>query len=63
MKSSTVPSWIWPLLLILLSIGASLQSYLLPKGHFGNDPHEYTAYNNYVIFKQSFHHLLEQKSL
>lgn len=63
MKSSTVPSWIWPLLLILLSIGASLQSYWLPKGHFGNDPHEYTAYNNYVIFKRSFHHLLEQKSL
>ena len=46
---------------ILLALGATLQSY------FGNpttfNDLQYTAYNNYIIFKQSFFHLIENKDL
>ncbi len=46
---------------ILLALGATLQSY------FGNPTSfnslEYTPYNNYLIFKQSFFHLIEGKDL
>jgi len=46
---------------ILLALGATLQSY------FGNpttfNDLQYTAYNNYLIFKQSFFHLIENKDL
>lgn len=49
------------LVYILLVLGATLQSY------FGNPPTfnnlEYTPYNNYLIFKQSFFHLIENKDL
>ena len=44
-------------LLFVLSLGISLQCYLISIGK------EYTRYNNYVIFKYAFHHLVEHKNL
>ncbi|MFK8006522.1 MAG: glycosyltransferase family 87 protein [Saprospiraceae bacterium] len=46
---------------ILLALGATLQSYFGNPTSFNNL--EYTPYNNYLIFKQSFFHLLEGKDL
>ncbi|MEM6966282.1 MAG: glycosyltransferase family 87 protein, partial [Bacteroidota bacterium] len=43
------------------AIAASLQSYLGNPTSFNNL--EYTSYNNYIIFKQSFFHLVEGKDL
>ena len=45
------------MLLFVLSLGISLQCYLISIGK------EYTRYNNYVIFKYAFHHLVEHKNL
>ncbi len=46
---------------ILLALIASLQLLLLPPHMFSG--RAYTEYNNYVIFRQSFHHLMEAKNL
>ena len=46
---------------ILLVVGASLQSYFGPPTTFNHL--EYTSYNNYIIFKQAFFHLIENKDL
>lgn len=46
---------------ILLAVGASLQSYFGVPTTFNQL--EYTSYNNYLIFKQSFFHLIENKDL
>lgn len=46
---------------ILLALGATLQSYFGNPTTFNNL--EYTPYNNYLIFKQSFFHLIEGKDL
>lgn len=46
---------------VLLALGATLQSYYGNPTSFNNL--EYTAYNNYLIFKQSFFHLMEGKDL
>jgi len=46
---------------MLLALSATLQSYYGSPTIF-NDL-EYTAYNNYLIFKQSFFHLMEGKDL
>lgn len=46
---------------ILLALGATLQSYFGNPTSFNNL--EYTPYNNYLIFKQSFFHLVEGKDL
>lgn len=51
------------LLFIAAAIFASLQSYLADLKTFVEGGNLYTAYNNYVIFKQSFLHLLEGKDL
>ena len=45
----------------MLAVGASLQSYFGPPTTFNQL--EYTSYNNYLIFKQSFFHLIENKDL
>jgi hypothetical protein len=50
------------LFLILFVIIASLQSYFAPLSLAKNNL-EYTRYNNYIIFKQSFFHLIQQKDL
>lgn len=49
-------------LTIIIALGVSLQSYFHPPKSFaGIDG--YTAYNNYVIFKNSFFHLKENTNL
>lgn len=53
----------WPILLACLAVGASLQSLWAPLFPLGHTEHLYTAYNNYVIFKQSFFHLIHHQSL
>jgi len=46
---------------VLISIGAAVQRYVL--GPNIVDGHTYTHYNNYVIFKDSFAHLLHGQDL
>ena len=51
------------ILYILFALGASIQSLMLsPKPVEGGDI-EYSNYNNYVIFSQSFHHLKNNQDL
>jgi hypothetical protein len=55
----------WKFILLiysLISIGASLQSYFHAPKDFG-DGMMHTDYNNYVIFKQSFFHLVNHIDL
>ncbi|MBL0913097.1 MAG: DUF2029 domain-containing protein [Bacteroidia bacterium] len=54
------PAWIFAAV-ALLSIVISVQKLLLPKELFFGEYH--TAYNNYLIFKQSFVHLLSGSAL
>jgi hypothetical protein len=49
--------------IILLTVFASVQSYLKPLTINHNNGIFYTHYNNYVIFKESFFHLLAGKDL
>lgn len=44
-------------LYILFALGAGIQSLMLSPKTVGGGNIEYTNYNNYVIFSQSFHHL------
>ncbi|GGB92880.1 hypothetical protein GCM10011325_20410 [Dyadobacter sediminis] len=46
-----------------IAVFASLQSYFGGLKSFVEGGHLYTTYNNYIIFKQSFFHLLENKDL
>ena len=48
-------------LFIILGIAASAQSLLLSSKN--QSERKYTHYNNYVIFKQSFFHLIDHKDL
>lgn len=50
-------------LFALIAILASIQSYAQKDRKFLEDGYVHTHYNNYVIFKQSFHHLIEGKDL
>ncbi|KAA0991344.1 glycosyltransferase family 87 protein [Dyadobacter aurulentus] len=50
-------------LFVAIAIFASLQSYFSPLKTFVEGGRLYTAYNNYIIFKQSFFHFLEGKDL
>lgn len=54
------PAWIFASV-ALLSILISVQKLLLPKELFFGELH--TAFNNYLIFKQSFTHLLTESPL
>lgn len=47
--------WLW-ILFGLAALVATLRNLLLPSG-------EYTHYNNYIIFKQSFYHLIHGQNL
>lgn len=47
----------------LLTVAATFQQYFLPLKSFENGPATYTEYNNYVIFRQSFFHLLDHRNL
>ena len=51
------------ILFLFLGVLASVQAVLLGLKTFVPDGELYTNYNNYVIFRQSFFHLLEQKDL
>src|SRR4030042_3589385 len=51
------------ILCIVLAVAASTQVMLLGKKTFTDGGREYTHYNNYVIFKSSFHHLVQDKDL
>ena len=53
-------------LLVVFALAAviiSIQSYSLGVKKYEKSPIEYTHYNNYLIFKQSFFHLIENKDL
>ncbi|MEP6794635.1 MAG: glycosyltransferase family 87 protein [Saprospiraceae bacterium] len=50
-------------LFIALSIGASIQALLLPLAPIKEGLQDYTAYNNYIIFRQSFYHLINGMDL
>jgi len=47
---------------IVFALFASNQTYFLPKSWFTNG-HFYAHYNNYLIFKHSFFHLIDYKDL
>lgn len=53
----------WPLIMATMSLAASLQSLWVMSFSHSQTEHLYTAYNNYVIFKQSFFHLIHHQSL
>lgn len=48
---------------LLAVILVSVQSYLLPLQSYGTLGFMYSHYNNYIIFKQSFFHLIHHKNL
>lgn len=50
-------------LFLSIAVFAALQSYFADLKTFEDNPRLYTCYNNYVIFKQSFFHLIEGKDL
>jgi hypothetical protein len=50
-------------IVLLFALAASFQSYFQEPRTFGESTIKYTNYNNYVIFKQSFIHLIENKDL
>ncbi|HNR08833.1 MAG TPA: glycosyltransferase family 87 protein [Saprospiraceae bacterium] len=50
-------------LLGLVSVYASWLKYQAPPRAFEGSPLQYTGYNNYVIFKQAFFHLLDHKDM
>lgn len=50
-------------IVLLATIGVTVQSVLLGTKSFGGGPEIYQHYNNYVIFKNSFFHLLENLNL
>lgn len=51
------------ILYLFLTLFATAQSYFKPESVNGVNGKFYTHYNNYVIFKQSYFHLLEGKDL
>lgn len=48
----------WIALLLIVTVAITAQSILLPLKTFSNDGRQYTHYNNYVIFKNSYFHLV-----
>ncbi len=50
-------------IVVLLSLVASIQALTRSKKTFVEGGKEYTHYNNYVIFANSFHHLKDNKDL
>ena len=51
------------ILFLIIAVFASLQSYFGGLKGFETSDKIYTHYNNYIIFKQSFFHLIEKKDL
>ena len=48
---------------IIFALAAGIQSFLAEKKPAGGSETKYTAYNNYVIFEKSFHHLKNNQDL
>lgn len=61
-KTISNPKFIFILFLALV-VFATLQAILLTKEHPAPGEWPYTLYNNYVIFKQSFFHLIHKQDL
>jgi len=55
--------WTFLIIYALLAIIATVQAYYGGVKKFSDLPYDYTGYNNYLIFKQSFFHLIEGKDL
>lgn len=53
--------WTMEIVILILTIIITIQNINAPVNHFWDGDH--THYNNYLIFKQSFFHLLENKNL
>lgn len=60
--NSKLPYWVWgSYLLAILFVAA--RNLTMPWGDLFADGGHYSHYNNYIIFKQSFYHLIAQKNL
>ncbi len=57
-----VPKWVWGVYVLAILI-VSARNLMLPWGDLFSDGGFYSHYNNYIIFKQSFCHLIAQKDL
>ena len=55
--------WFLPLLFLLVVVYATLRNYFLPVSNMDGVDCGVTQYNNYIIFKNSFFHLLGQLNL
>ena len=55
--------WFLPLLFLLVAVYATLRNYFLPVSNMDGVDCGVTQYNNYIIFKNSFFHLLGQLNL
>lgn len=53
----------WLILLVIITAAITAQSILLPLKTFADGGIQYTHYNNYIIFKQSFFHLINNTDL
>ena len=60
--NSKLPYWVWgSYLLAILFVAA--RNLTMPWGDLFADGGHYSHYNNYIIFKQSFYHLIANKDL
>jgi len=55
--------WLLPLLFLLVVVYATLRNYFLPVSYMDGVQCGVTQYNNYIIFKNSFFHLLDHLNL
>jgi len=55
--------WLLPLLFLLVLVYATLRNYFLPVSYMDGVQCGVTQYNNYIIFKNSFFHLLDHLNL
>jgi hypothetical protein len=61
---SIISNWkILTVIFILLALIASIQSLTMGMKTFYEGGHQYTDYNNYIIFKNSFSHLIHNQDL
>ena len=59
---SNIPKWVWGIHILAIVL-VSVRNISLPWGDLFADGGYYSHYNNYIIFKQSFYHLIAQKDL
>lgn len=61
-NNQNMPKWVW-FIYVLAVLVVSVRNLSLPWGDLFADGGYYSHYNNYIIFKQSFFHLLDLKNL